>query len=251
MIATDPEERSGQLAEYVLGTLAEDERTAIEQALPNDPTLRAELLFWREKLLGLATRVPVAEPSAALWPRIAAATQAASAATSRTNGSANKPAVSVAPTLPLPWWQRLRVWQGLSGVTALACAALVALLVIPSPDAVPSGARYLAVLQSPESRTVGWVVEARTGGRLFLVPLGAAQVVPEGRALQFWTKAQGAAGPTSLGLVAAGQRVEMPASALPTLGASQLFEITLEPANGSPIGRPTGPILFVGTSFML
>jgi anti-sigma-K factor RskA len=30
------------------------------------------------------------------------------------------------------------------------------------------------------------------------------------------------------------------------LQANQLFEITLEPKNGSPIGRPTGPILYIG-----
>ena len=28
----------------------------------------------------------------------------------------------------------------------------------------------------------------------------------------------------------------------------QLFEITLEPASGSPTGRPTGPVLFKGTT---
>ena len=31
----------------------------------------------------------------------------------------------------------------------------------------------------------------------------------------------------------------------------QLFEITLEPENGSPTGRPTGPILYVGRTVAL
>ncbi|WP_348754168.1 anti-sigma factor, partial [uncultured Aquincola sp.] len=64
-------------------------------------------------------------------------------------------------------------------------------------------------------------------------------------------KPEGAAGPTSLGLVAAGQTVEIPATRLPGVGARQLFEITLEPEGGSTIGRPTGPILFVGRSVRL
>jgi anti-sigma-K factor RskA len=75
--------------------------------------------------------------------------------------------------------------------------------------------------------------------------------VPPGKALQFWTKAEGAAGPTSLGLVRAGQVTELPVATLPTLEARQLFELTLEPETGSPIGRPTGPILFVGRSVRL
>ena len=35
------------------------------------------------------------------------------------------------------------------------------------------------------------------------------------------------------------------------LGANQLFEITLEPYNGSPTGKPTGPILYIGRSVKL
>ena len=35
---------------------------------------------------------------------------------------------------------------------------------------------------------------------------------------------------------------------LPPPGTDQLFEITLEPATGSPTGRPTGPVLFKGNT---
>jgi anti-sigma-K factor RskA len=38
---------------------------------------------------------------------------------------------------------------------------------------------------------------------------------------------------------------------LPAVEAQQLFEITLEPATGSPLNRPTGPILFVGRTVAL
>jgi anti-sigma-K factor RskA len=75
--------------------------------------------------------------------------------------------------------------------------------------------------------------------------------VPAGRALQFWTKPQNASGPTSLGLVRAGETVVLPVSRLPAVEAHTLFEITLEPETGSPIGRPTGPILYVGRTVAL
>jgi anti-sigma-K factor RskA len=38
---------------------------------------------------------------------------------------------------------------------------------------------------------------------------------------------------------------------LPPLVPNQLFEITLEPYNGSPTGRPTGPILYIGRAVKL
>ena len=53
-------------------------------------------------------------------------------------------------------------------------------------------------------------------------------------------------GPVSLGLVKPGQTLQVPLDKLPPLEANQLFELTLEPANGSPIDRPTGPIQFIG-----
>lgn len=78
-----------------------------------------------------------------------------------------------------------------------------------------------------------------------LVPIAAVQVPPD-RALEFWTKADGWSAPVSLGLVKPGEPVRIPLDALPPLEPNQLFELTLEPATGSPIGRPTGPIQFIG-----
>jgi anti-sigma-K factor RskA len=66
--------------------------------------------------------------------------------------------------------------------------------------------------------------------------------------LQFWTKLDGAAGPTSLGLVRAGEPLQVDLSKLPGVAGNQLFEITLEPPSGSPLNRPTGPVLFIGRS---
>ena len=70
--------------------------------------------------------------------------------------------------------------------------------------------------------------------------------MPAERALQLWTKADGWSGPVSLGLVKPGQAVEVKLDKLPQVEPNQLFEITLEPRTGSPIGRPTGPILYIG-----
>jgi len=83
------------------------------------------------------------------------------------------------------------------------------------------------------------------------VPLQADFQVPADRVLQFWTKAPDAAGPSSLGLVSAGRVTSLPLQRLPALKPDQLFEITLEPPGGSTIGRPTGPVLYIGRAVPL
>ncbi|MGH8680163.1 MAG: anti-sigma factor domain-containing protein, partial [Burkholderiales bacterium] len=94
-------------------------------------------------------------------------------------------------------------------------------------------------------QVAGWIVEAEAGGKVRLVPLAATPVPPQ-KALEFWTKPQRAAAPTSLGLVPGDRVTEIAAARLPALEPEQLFELTLEPETGSPTGRPTGPVLFVG-----
>lgn len=246
MSLDDPHERSATAGEYVLGTLGAAERAEFERALAEDTALQAEVYAWQDRLLGLAARVAPAEPKSGLWPAIDAGVrsgQVASTAPASPRGAA-------APAANDPAWRRLRRWQWTSGLAIAASLVLATLLVLRAP-APADAPRYLAVLQAPGSNTTGWVVEATAGGRLRLVPVGTTEAVPPGKALQFWTKAEGAAGPTSLGLVRAGQVTELPVATLPTLEARQLFELTLEPETGSPIGRPTGPILFVGRSVRL
>ncbi len=238
----DAQERSASAGEYVLGTLDAQERAAFEGALATDTALQAEVYAWQDRLLGLNARVPAAVPSAQLWPRIEGGLTAASAW-----ASAERTAPAAAPTRPAandPLVQRLRRWQGVSALALAASFLLATLLVLRAPT-LPSQDRYLALLEAPDKST-GWLVEGSAGGSVKLVPVGAPYVVPPGKTLQFWTKPEGAAGPTSLGLVQAGQTVELPPSRLPGLSEKQLFELTLEPAGGSPLDRPTGPILYIG-----
>ena len=246
MSLDDPHERSATAGEYVLGTLDAAERAEFERALKEDAALQAEVYAWQDRLLGLAGRVAPAEPAAGLWSAIEASLRPGAAA----SAGAVAPAASVPPAANDPAWRRLRRWQWTSGLAIAASLVLATLLVLRAP-APADATRYLAVLQAPGSNATGWVVEATAGGQLRLVPVGTTEAVPPGKALQFWTKAEGAAGPTSLGLVRAGQVTELPVATLPTLEARQLFELTLEPETGSPIGRPTGPILFVGRSVRL
>ncbi|MCK6401751.1 MAG: anti-sigma factor [Sphaerotilus natans subsp. sulfidivorans] len=243
-----PEDRSAAAGEYVLGTLAPDEREAFERALGGDAALRAEVAHWQDRFLALSARVAPAEPSAGLWRRIEARLSPGAAA-------------ARAPAAPPPWWQRLGLWQSLSGLALAGCvllgSGLVPQLMAP-PATQQQQQQFVAVLQAPQGGGNGWVVEVRVDaagqGRLRLRPVVPPQAPPPGRTLQFWTKAPGAAGPSSLGLVRTTEGsgvIELPLERLPDLRPEQLFEITLEPEGGSPIDRPTGPILYIGRAVQL
>ena len=90
-----------------------------------------------------------------------------------------------------------------------------------------------------------WLVEADRGGALRLAAVNR-QPMPPDRVMQLWALPQGATAPTSLGLIApeAGQYSVSTTAIRPSPG--MLIEITLEPPGGSPTGRPTGQILFIG-----
>lgn len=241
-----PQGRSVAAGEYVLGSLSPEERLDFEDALLNDRELLAEVYAWQDKLLSLALRVEPMEPAADGWAGVEARLVA-----SKKRPTTGTVAAAGAVAANDPLWRRAGVWQAISGLAVAACLVLATLLVLGGPGgAEVESVRYLTLLQAPDKST-GWLVEVTTGQRLKLVPLGPADVVPPGKSLQFWTKAEGAAGPTSLGLVRPGQATEVSLDRLPSVGERQLFELTLEPEGGSPLDRPTGPILYLGRSVRL
>jgi anti-sigma-K factor RskA len=91
------------------------------------------------------------------------------------------------------------------------------------------------------------VVNVFASGRVDLIPLRPIDV-PAGRTLQVWTLWDRAVGPKSIGLTGQSRALQLDLGSLPETVPDQLFEITLEPEGGSPIGRPTGPILFKGNA---
>ena len=248
MSPQDNQENIGDAGEYVIGTLTGAERQAFEARLQADASLQREVHAWQDRLLGLTARLtPVALPPQ-LWPRIAARLGA---------GPLFQSPTQEPPAANDPAWSGVRLWQLVSGLSMAAVVVMATVLVAqrqPEPTAVVQAApRYLAVLQSPDKNSAGWVVETvasadvRPGeAAIRLVPLGPNEGIPEGKTMQFWTKPEGAKGPTSLGLVKPGQVVVVPVSQLPGLADKTLFELTLEPAGGSPYPKPSGPILYVG-----
>ena len=229
-VSADDHELAG---EYVLGTLDAAQRRALQARLADEPALQAAVQAWEERLLPLADLVEPVTPSAQLWWRI-----------ERSLDALTPPVPRQAPA---PWWRNwhsLSLWRGLAA-GGFVTAAVLASVLVTREMAPPPTTRFMVVLVAPDDKAPGWVVQAGSSSRIELIPLGSVEV-PADKALQFWTKADGWSGPVSLGLVTPGHRLEVPADKLPAVQPNQLFELTLEPRTGSPTGKPTGPIRFIG-----
>lgn len=217
--------------EYVLGTLSQATREAIERRMASEPALAERVRYWEQRLLPLTAMVEPVAPDPATWPRIAD-----SIGTVPAGKPARRPATQ--------WWTSLPLWRGLA-FGGMACALSLALVLgtrLMAPEPAP---RFVVVLLDPREKTPGWLVQASAEREIRLIPL-QAEDTPPGRALQFWTKADDWPAPVSLGLVQPGETLAVALDRLPPLQPNQLFEITLEPPAGSPTGRPTGPVLYIG-----
>jgi anti-sigma-K factor RskA len=232
-----PLERDNFAAEYVLGLLEKADAARAETLLAEDTAFSAAVADWRLRFAELdETAAPMA-PAGDLWSRIDAQIVA-------------PPVAARAPERPAEpgWWRTLwddlTFWRG----AAMAGAAAILALAVGLGVALQSAARtpqFVAILLTEGSSEPAAVVNAFTDGRVELVPLRDIEV-PSDRSLQIWTLWDRAVGPRSVGLISNARSTKLDLNSLPTTGPNQLFEITLEPKNGSPTGRPTGPILMKG-----
>lgn len=240
MIPSTPDDRDILAGEYVLGLLDPETVREVEQALPADEDFRRRVAFWEERLLPLAGGLKPETPDPAIWARIER-DLAGLRERRATPLSARRRAV---PKV----WRNAAFWRATTAV-ATAAAAVLALLpggLMPRDE---SATRFFALMQTRDASGAetgpGWLIQVARDGTVRSIPL--ADVEPgQGRSLQLWTLWDQARGPVSLGVLPPGGSVRLPPDRLDVIGSGQLFEITLEPEYGSPTGRPTGRILFIG-----
>jgi anti-sigma-K factor RskA len=219
-------------AQYVAGTLRGRARKRFESLLLAHATLRAAVRRWQDRLIPLTVVLAPQTPplrvwqgvERKLWPQLAAASK------------------------PLPWWQRVGIWRGATGVASTAALALALLLSVPVPQAPP----IVIVLQGtgdaaqpPGSFVASFSADGRS---LVTRPLQPVAVQTD-RVLELWAvPPQGA--PRSLGLISSSgatviARDKLPKEVLNTANTSALA-VSVEPPGGSPSGAPTGPVVFAG-----
>lgn len=230
-------DRSIRVELYVLGFMEPEERKAFEQELAQQPQLQKQVNNFQNQMLSLSDQlpvVPVPQPLSSQIERSLDNYQAQATPTRQKNTSHSVGG----------FWHNLNFWRGFA-LAGFITTILLGVQLMQTTPPTELETRYVAVLVTPQDKSPDWIIQTSQQREIELIPLGAVEI-PKGKALQFWTKAEGWNKPVSLGLVKKGQPIKVSVDQLPPLEANQLFELTLENENGSPTGLPTGPIYSIG-----
>ena len=214
--------------EYVLGTLEAVERTAVSARRQREVPLDAAIEAWEQRLWPLIETMPAIRPPAGLKARIEDRLDAGSPESG-----------SVVRLVVLE--RRARAWRRVAvAASALAACLLVAIGVreLTRPQAANS---YVAVFQKDDA-SPAFLLTVDLEARTLAVRAVAAQAHP-GKSYQLWIASDrlGPA-PQSLGLIEDANGPTRRALGYDRALVEQAtFGVSLEPAGGSPTGRPTGP----------
>lgn len=210
--------------EYVLGLLDPSERAGVEARIVSDRAFADEVDTWRERLASMVGGFETPAPGH-VWPQIVA----------------SLPPASRQDTAPL----RLRIWQGLTALSATAAAIFAFLLwQQPAPVTAPPTAPMIAALGSEDGRaSIAARYDSKTGELLLMpVELDTGALYPE-----LWIiPADGKA--RSLGMMAMDRptRVVVAVDMRPHMARGSMLAVTPEPQGGAPGSKATGPVIASG-----
>jgi len=228
--------------EVVLG-LAEDAEVArIEALAQSDPDVAARLERARQRFAPLddtADEMPVPD---GFWSRLEDGLESGSATNVSETDAAPAPQGGAQIVDLAAMRSTLNRWRA-AAVGGMAAAALLVgvlgwtLATAPEPTVI-------AVLLNDQGEAIA-LVEGQPDNTTRVTLLEQAEV-PADSVMQVWTKPDEDGPPISLGLLATARSRTLTIEGLPAPGRDQLYEITVEPAGGSPTNLPTGPILGKG-----
>ena len=217
--------------DYAMGLVEGSSKHEAEQRHASDARFATDVETWRTRFAAFDDTAEPQPISDTLWGKIEASVSA----------------TAPQQTRPSSW---ILFWNNVGALRATALGASFAALLL----AVGLGVAIRAASRQPvmmavllDGNRAGAVVQTFADGRVVLVPITSISV-PPGRALQVWTLPSRERGPVSVGLMDQARTLQLSLKDLPEPQPDQLFEITLEPAAGSPTGRPTGPVLFKGNT---
>lgn len=230
-----PKDLAGIADEYVLGLLDAADAARLEMQLEHDAALADAVAQARERFLPLDTGIEPASVTPSLWNAIE--TRLADTQAHLTTAPASPPRPAAADN------DNARSGWRAAAISAMAASLILAGGLIWSVTRTVEPL-VVAVLLN-EAGDVQAVVED-FGNDTASVKLLTDFAVPADKTMQVWTLPSREMGPMSLGLLQDAHSATLSGSALPRPQDTQLYEITLEQAGGSPTGRPTGPILAKG-----
>lgn len=245
-------------AEYVLGTLTGAARRRFARQLREDEALGGEVDFWEARLAHFARLQPVT-PRAEIWERIEGRIDADEHKVVSL-ASRRAPRVLAVPveveSRRLPFW---RTWAVLA--TAASCVLAVLLMVqrVTEPDVqhvvqipveIPAvktdSALYLASLGEPGD-PAKWFVTLTPETRFVRIENGGSTLEVASHDFELWWLNED--GPVSLGVLPSSGKIDRDLPASVQLSRDGQIAVSLEPAGGSRIGRPSGPVLMATPVF--
>lgn len=224
-------------AEYVLGTLDAAERTAVAARRRREAGLEAAIVAWEQRLSPLDAATAAVAPPAEVFARIEARIDERG----RVGGAVSDTSRVVMLERRVGFWKR-------TAVAASAMAAMLALVIgfretlLP---AQPQPQSFVAVFQKDDQQPAFLLSIDLKTRELTIRPVTAEP--QRERTYQLWIVDPSVDPvPRSLGLIEsslAQPTRKTLASIEPAVLRRATFGISLEPAGGSPTGRPTGPAL--------
>src|SRR3954467_9113405 len=218
-------------AEYVLGTMSTRAPRRFEIYLRGNPQLRKAGSQWEFRLTSLTDAVAPIEPPLRVWEAVRARLRFGRASST--------------------FWENLSFWRLSSFASGMLGWAFVIFGALPRPQAPLDTARMVVVMNdiatSKPAMTASWEPGQRGERSLRIRVIGHAEMAPN-TAWELWMLPGGDQPPVSLGLITTHetQIVKVPQALAARLDASQGLAMSVEPAGGSPTGRPSGPILYAG-----
>ena len=232
---TDRSDIDALAAEYVLGTLDAAERSAVAGRRQREPGLDAAILNYEQLLAPLDQLVVPVVPPPDLFGTIA---QRIAFKTAIDGGS-----TAVVPMNVIALQRRLKRWRTSAIVASAMAASLAVALGAREFGRQSMPQNFVAVFQKDDAAPA-FLLSVDLATRTLSVRRVAAEV-PEGKTYQLWIASEKlGVGPQSLGLVEDQNAAVKNAIAAidPAIVQNALFGVSLEPAGGSPTGKPTGPV---------
>ncbi|NLJ63720.1 MAG: anti-sigma factor, partial [Alcaligenaceae bacterium] len=141
-------------------------------------------------------------------------------------------------------WKPHYIWLIVAFLVLLAALAWLLAPKSPTIQMVQMSPRAGAVLQAPgQTSTPGWVLSVDPEGHVLLAPQVRTDLHPD-QSVQLWTQEPSSTEIRSLGLINPNQPVTIPAEIIGQVHVGQIFEMTIEPKEGS--AEPSSSVLFIG-----
>jgi anti-sigma-K factor RskA len=189
--------------------------------------LDAAIGAWERRLSPLAEAVPPLEPPAGLFARIEARLAEA-------GGSGQI----------IELQQRVRRWRNLAAAASAVAACLLVVIGVRELVRPQAPSSYVAVFQKDDV-SPAFLLSVDLQTRTLSIRMVAAERQP-GKSYQLWIATEQSGGvPRSLGLIEDNSDITRTVLTAydPAVVQTATFGVSLEPAGGSPTGRPTGPAL--------